>query len=213
MTPSVATLTKKIRESEDAVAKRAAVIEMGYMTQASAYPVLVEQLDDPNISVRHAAVISLGRHGNPDAIEEIKKPKILHSRAVNVRWAAVTALGKLGDYRVIDQLLKAIDDDEWIVRNQAVTELKIKIRDIIEKRDVRLARTRVNAGNQQAAPTTLFKQPHPFLDAQLATRQHNDTIGLGGGFLRCAHHIDGKQNKAKHESQKCGAEDAYQPFR
>lgn len=140
MTASISTLTKKIRDSEDAGAKRAAVIEMGYLTEGKAYPVLVEQLGDTNSSVQHAAVISLARHGNPEAIEELRKPKILHSPAVNVRWAAVAALGKLGDYRVIDQLLKAIDDEEWIVRNQAVTELKAKIRGIIERRDVRLAR-------------------------------------------------------------------------
>ena len=47
----------------------------------------------------------------------------------NIRWAAVTAIGKLGDYRVIDHLLKAVEDPEWIVRTQAVTELMGKVQD------------------------------------------------------------------------------------
>jgi len=125
---------------EDAGIRREALIELGYEESPDIYPLLIEQLDDPNSSIQHAAVISLGRYGNPMAIEELIKPKILHSPVVNLRWATVAALGKLGDYRVIDHLLKAVEDSEWIVRNQAVTELKDKIRDIIELKDARYAR-------------------------------------------------------------------------
>lgn len=140
MEPGVAERIENARHGEDAGIRREALIELGYMTDAEIFPVFIEQMSDPNASVKHAAVVSLGRYGNPEAIEELVKPKVLHSPHVNVRWAAVAAIGKLGDFRIIDHLLKAVDDDEWIVRNQAVTELKIKIQDIIEMKDVRHVR-------------------------------------------------------------------------
>ena len=126
-----------IRESQDASAVRAAIMDLGYETGDEVYPVLVEKLNDPNPGIQHAAVISLGRYGRPDAIQEIIKPKVFRSPAANIRWAAVTALGKLGDYRVIDYLLKAVDDPEWIVRTQAVTELMGKVQEVRDCRDSR----------------------------------------------------------------------------
>ncbi len=56
----------------------------------------------------------------------------------------MAAIGKLGDYRVIDHLLKAVEDPEWIVRTQAVTELMGKVRDVIARRDIQLARVLIH---------------------------------------------------------------------
>ena len=140
MSEAVATLIKKVLHDEDTGVRRDALIELGYQRSEAIYPLLVEQLEDPSGSIRHAAVISLARYGNAEAIDELVKPKVIHSTTVNVRWATMAALGKLGDYRVIDHLIKAVDDPEWLVRNQAVTELKEKIREIIELKEVRLAR-------------------------------------------------------------------------
>lgn len=124
-----------IRESQDASAVRAAIMGLGYESRDEVYPVLVDKLNDPNPSIQHAAVISLGRYGRTEAVQEIIKPKIFRSPAANIRWVAVAAVGKLGDYRVIDYLLKAVDDPEWIVRTQAVTELMGKVQEIRECRD------------------------------------------------------------------------------
>ena len=143
-TPPLERSLRMIRESGDASLVRSAIMDLGYETAAEAYPVLVGQLDDPNDAIKHAAVISLGRFGNPAAIDELVKPKILRSSSANIRWAAVAAVGKLGDYRVIDHLLKAVEDPEWIVRTQAVTELMGKVREVIARRDVKLARILVH---------------------------------------------------------------------
>lgn len=131
---------QRAKTGTDAIVRREALIELGYGKQKEIYPVLVDHLDDGSSSIQHAAVISLGRFGDPTAIEEIIKPKILNSPIVNVRWAAVAALGKLGDSSIIDHLLKAVNDPEWIVRNQAVSELKDKIRKIIQTREIRSVR-------------------------------------------------------------------------
>ncbi len=140
VSPSVNQLLQAARESEDTAAVRSAIIRLGYEKEEAVYTLLVEKLDDPNPSVQHAAVVALGRYGQPEAIEELTKPKIFQSSVHQIRWAAVTAVGRLGDHRVIDHLLKAAEDPEWIVRTEAITELMTKVRSIIARKDVRLAR-------------------------------------------------------------------------
>jgi HEAT repeat protein len=137
-------LLRVAREGEDASVVRAAIMELSYTKKAEVYPVLIERLDDPNPAVQHAAVVSLGRFGRAEAIDELVKPKIFRSSQANIRWAAVSAVGLLGDYRIIDHLMKAVEDPEWIVRTQAVTELMGKVRDIIARRDGRLARVLIH---------------------------------------------------------------------
>jgi HEAT repeat protein len=133
-------LIRTILKTDDIGVRREAIIALGYEKGDEIYFILVQLLNDSNNSIRHAAVISLGRYGNPDAIEELVKPKILHSPVVNIRWAAVGAIGRLGDISVIDHFLKVVEDPEWIVRNQAVTELKEKIQEIIQRKESRYAR-------------------------------------------------------------------------
>jgi HEAT repeat protein len=138
--PNVQSLIQLARESEDAAVVRKALMQLGYEQGDEIYALLVDKLDDPNLSVQHAAVVALGRHKRPEAIEELTKPKIFQSPAHQIRWAAVTAVGRLGDHRVVDLLLKAAEDPEWIVRTEAIAELMVKVREIIARRDVRLAR-------------------------------------------------------------------------
>jgi HEAT repeat protein len=140
---STKSLIRTARESEDAASVRAALMQLGYEKSEEVYRLLIEMLDDPNPSVQHAAVVALGRQGRAEAIDELSKAKIFHSPFHQIRWAAVTAVGKLGDHRTIDLLLKAAEDPEWIVRTEAVTELMAKVRDIIARREVRLARVLV----------------------------------------------------------------------
>jgi len=129
-------LIKKARTGEDLVIRRQSIIDLGYKKHEYIYPVLVELLDDASSSIQHAAVISMGRLGNPEAIDELVKPKIFDSSVTNIRWAAIIALGQLGDYRIIDHLLRKLDDKEWIIRNQAVTVLKDKIQEIIKLKNI-----------------------------------------------------------------------------
>jgi HEAT repeat protein len=134
---SLEPIFRTIRESQDVSAVRASIMDLGYETADEVYPILVDKLNDPNPGIQHAAVISLGRYGRTEAVQEIIKPKIFRSSVANIRWAAVAAVGKLGDYRVIDCLLKAVADPEWIVRTQAVTELMGKVQEVRDRRDAR----------------------------------------------------------------------------
>ncbi len=138
------TVFQTIQDGVDMSSVRAAIMDLGYEKGPEVYSVLVQELNDPNPAIQHAAVISLGRLGRPEAIEELIKPKVYRSPHGNIRWAAVAAIGKLGDFRVIDYLLKAVEDSEWIVRTQAVTELMGKVREVIARKDIRLARILVH---------------------------------------------------------------------
>lgn len=138
--PSLDSILRTIRDSEDSSRIRAALMDLGFSKAPEAYPVLLEKLSDPNPDIQHSAVVSLGRYGRVEAIEELIKPKIFKSPFSNIRWAAVAAIGRLGDCRVIEHLLKAVEDPEWIVRTQAATELKEKVQDILVRKDVKLVR-------------------------------------------------------------------------
>lgn len=138
--PTLRTQLQIAREGEDAAVVRAAIMQLGYETADEVYSLLVEKLNDPNPSIQHAAVVALGRYGRKTAIEELIKPKIFNSSHHQIRWAAVAAVGRLGDHRTIDCLLKAAEDPEWIVRTAAITELMARVKDIIARRDIRLAR-------------------------------------------------------------------------
>jgi HEAT repeat protein len=113
--------------------RREAIIALGYERDPEVYATLLACLRDPSIRIRHAAVISLGRHGNPAAVSELSKPKILRSSSADIRMASVAAVGQLGDFHSIEKLAEAVGDEEWVVRNQAVNELKRKIGEIIQK--------------------------------------------------------------------------------
>ena len=149
MNTTVNQLIHIIEQGGDLGEKREAIIALGYENDPAVYPILIKHLDHPSTSLQHAAVISLCRYGNAEAVTELGKSKILRSSNANVRWAAVSTIGNLGDYRVIDTLLKAVEDDEWIVRNQAVTALKQKIRQIAESTDERAFRTLLHLLAQQ----------------------------------------------------------------
>jgi HEAT repeat protein len=133
----VKNLIRGAGENGDTDARREAVIALGYERDPEVFKTLLNCLEDPSVRIRHAAVISLGRHGNPAAVSEISKPKLFRSPSADVRMAAVTAIGQLGDFRVIEKLAEAVEDEEWVVRNQAVSELKRKIDDIIQKQERR----------------------------------------------------------------------------
>lgn len=130
-------LIEQAQQGKDNDTRRQAIIALGYEKSPEVFSLLIEQLKDPSPSIQQAAIISLGRLGNPMALTELTKPKILRSPYVDVRWSAVSAIGQLGDYRAIQWLLQAVNDEEWVVREQAITELRKKIVEIYQHRETR----------------------------------------------------------------------------
>lgn len=139
MKENIKSLIQQARTDKDNKARREAIIALGYEPDPEIYTVLLELLEDPANPIRHAAVISLGRYGNPSAVSELAKPKIFRSPISDIRWAAVSAIGQLGDFHSIEILAKAVEDSEWVVRDQAVNGLKRIIAEIIRKKESRAA--------------------------------------------------------------------------
>ena len=75
-----------VKTHDDWQERRYAIISLSYEKNEEIYPVLLNSLKDPISEVRHAAVIALGRYGNPNAVQELLRPKILASTDVNIRW-------------------------------------------------------------------------------------------------------------------------------
>ncbi len=118
-------------------AKKELLIALGDEKDGSVYPVLLKHLEDPDQDIQYAAVVALGRYGNTSAVTEIVKAKVFRSASAKVRRAAVNAAGQLGDVRVIEHLVRATEDEEWLVRDQAIGELKKKVQRMIEGGDSR----------------------------------------------------------------------------
>jgi HEAT repeat protein len=113
-----AELTRGLR-SADWRERRRSLLALGEVPAAAAAPLLESALGDPSDDVRHAAVLVIGRLGLTAFHDELHKPRILGSPDANLRWAAVQALGRLSDRRDIIPLTRMLQDEDWLVRNEA----------------------------------------------------------------------------------------------
>ncbi|MBN1542193.1 HEAT repeat domain-containing protein [candidate division KSB1 bacterium] len=144
MTARVNMKTRQIAQlSEDRQARRRALIELGRLKDPDLYELFLDALSDTNKGVQHAAIMALGRLGNPDAVSRLAKPKFLNADDLEIRLATVQALGKLGDAGVIDHLFARVDDKEWLVRNEALSVLRDKVESIVHNADPAQARVLV----------------------------------------------------------------------
>ncbi len=147
MSERVSSLLEETENNPDWRERRLAIVDLSYQKDDAVVPVLLGRLNDPVSEVRHAAILALTRLGVDDAIPELLKPKLLAAPEIQIRWAVASALGKLGDHRIMDSLIRMAEDEEWLVRNEALTGLKEKIRDIIKADDGKLSRTLVRMLN------------------------------------------------------------------
>lgn len=113
-----AELTRGLR-SADWRERRRSLLALGEVRHAGVAPLLESALGDPSDDVRHAAVLVIGRLGLAAFHDELHKPRILGSPDANLRWAAVQALGRLSDRRDIIPLTRMLQDEDWLVRNEA----------------------------------------------------------------------------------------------
>ena len=147
MASQAAALIAEARGSIDWKKRRLAIVGLGHRRAPEIFPVLLECLDDTVIDVRHAAVIALGRYGDPRAVPELLRPKILASADPLVRWAAVQALGKLAGHEIIERMVEMVDDEEWLVSNEALVVLRDRVEKILQLDDPGNARVLIRMLN------------------------------------------------------------------
>ncbi len=124
MADTLEQLADELRSDIDWEVRRDAARQLGVFTDARAVEALVHALDDPDDEVQQYAVKGLARIGDPSAAQALLRPRVYRSENAVTRWFAVAALGKLGEPAVIEALADALDDEEWIVRNEAAEALK-----------------------------------------------------------------------------------------
>ena len=109
-----------LKSAPDWRRRRQAALELGYTRDSRWYDTLIGALDDPDPSVRQAAILSLGRLGRPDLVVELAKPKILAAEDAEVRRTAVSVLGRIGGLAIVDPISQSLGDPDWTVRNEAI---------------------------------------------------------------------------------------------
>ncbi len=114
--------------------RRQAVLDLGYARDTKWLGTLVEALDDPDGAVRQAAVLSLGRLGVPEVVEELTKPKVMGCEDPEVRRTALAVLGRIGGIEILDAVSEALADPDWTVRNEAIAAVETLVDQLSELR-------------------------------------------------------------------------------
>ena len=131
----IETLIQKLRSADDWTTRRQAALALGRQGGRDGFDALAAALGDRDADVRQAAVLSLARLRDPRAIELLCRPMLLEDPTPEIRWATVTALGQLGSLRNANEVSRALDDPDWVVRNQALLAISDFIRRVPDSVD------------------------------------------------------------------------------
>ena len=124
MAETLEQLAEELETDIDWEVRREAARKLAAYKDPRAVEALVSALDDPDDDVQQYAVKGLARIGDPATAEALLKPRVYRSENPVTRWFAVAALGRLGQPGVVEALTDALDDEEWVVRNEAAEALK-----------------------------------------------------------------------------------------
>ncbi len=112
--------------------RREAALALGHQKEPKAVEALIEALDDTDDDVVQAAIVALGNVGNEQAVEKMLLPRYLHHPDPHIRWATLQAIEKIGDFFVGTEVVDLVNDDEWIVRNEAQRVLRKQVEFVIK---------------------------------------------------------------------------------
>ena len=121
---SAATALKRLGRDDlaDVVrGKKGDLRELGKMKNPALYDSFIKVLDSEHSTERNDALLALGEHGDPRAIESIL-PKFNKFEAKNVVWT-LEQLGEPGDKRIIDLLKRYLACDNGDIRKYAAKAL------------------------------------------------------------------------------------------
>lgn len=110
-------------ETENIVVRFAALSHLGRLGAREAIPHVLPLLEDDDPRMRAGAIVALGRLDARDATSRIVKA--LDDPSPGVRQRAAENLGALGtgDPSVVAALGRALDDDVWHIRREALASL------------------------------------------------------------------------------------------
>jgi HEAT repeat protein len=125
-------LIGQLKSAPDWQDRRISALRLARCPGPGVFEALAASLSDRDSDVRRAAIQALEELGDPRAVELLTRPMVLDDPSPEIRWAAVKALGRLGSLSITTALLKPLDDEEWVVRNQALLVMSDFIRNLHE---------------------------------------------------------------------------------
>jgi len=93
-----------------AIKSYAAAALGSFKNNEAVYNALITGIDDPELLTKEAVIESLGRLGNPDAIEFLIP--LLNDESFTVRHSTIKALANIGDKKAIPYLNNAAEKDK-----------------------------------------------------------------------------------------------------
>ena len=127
-------LIKKVIYDEIIPVRSMAIFALGVKKTEECFPILVNLLEtDPDYGIRADAAGALGYLKDIRAFEPLVRAFYEDTQWL-VRFSAAVSLGNLEDIRAKDVLLKALDSEEVVLKQAAISALgEIKANDCIDK--------------------------------------------------------------------------------
>jgi HEAT repeat protein len=124
--------------------RRESAFTLGRCTEPKARETLVNALKDQDDDVLQAVIIALGNIGEEKAIDQMLLPRYLNHPNAHIRWATLKALGQIGKLCFSPEIAELTNDEEWIVRNEAIKLLRNQSKFVLENRSVETARQMIS---------------------------------------------------------------------
>lgn len=119
-------LFRDAARDEDAGVRQVGIRALGIHGEPEDVPVIIGLLEDDEWLVRMEAARALQRLHNPDAVTPLmERTKIENERQAAVRAEAVHALGQYRENRVLQVLVRALDDPSLAVNHHALESLEV----------------------------------------------------------------------------------------
>lgn len=87
---------------------------------------LIEGLDDSELLIRESSIISLGKIGNPKAIEPLAR--LLNDKSFAIRFAVLKALIDIGDIRAVPYISQIAEKDEDSIIKELAKSVLLKFK-------------------------------------------------------------------------------------
>ncbi|OGJ93882.1 MAG: hypothetical protein A2487_08385 [Candidatus Raymondbacteria bacterium RifOxyC12_full_50_8] len=141
MDPMLRTFTTQLEEGADSTSRIRSLYairglcEKKKSLRGEGILFLIKALNDKEYDVVRAAIHALIRLEAGEGTVHILKPKIINSSDSNVRWAIVQFLDKLGPADMLDPLVTLLADENWNIRNAALSALCGKVDKLAQRKD------------------------------------------------------------------------------
>ncbi len=111
--------------------RREAALSLGHSRESRVQDTLLNALNDPDDDVLQAVVVALGNVGDEQAVERILRPRYLNHSDPRIRWATLQSIAKIGKSYAVNEVAERLNDDEWIVRNEAQRALRKQLEAVV----------------------------------------------------------------------------------